>query len=143
MTGRVLHREISGGQCRANVTADLGITSNHKDTAYRHAPWRSNLKSVAGIRERLSVGGALLHRRQRQRLLEERQRLVVVGAQQAAHAEVVQTEQLPVLVAAISSNLGQPFWAGIGEDKEKKWRQISQALELVVRELVSSSSKPV
>jgi hypothetical protein len=52
-------------------------------------------------------------------------------------------DQLPVLVAAISSNLGQPFWTGKGEDKEKLWRQISQALELVVRDLVSSSSKPV
>lgn len=50
-------------------------------------------------------------------------------------------DQLPVLVAALSSNLGQPFWSKKGEDKAKYWGQISQALELVVRDLVSSSSK--
>ncbi len=50
-------------------------------------------------------------------------------------------DQLPVLVAAISSNLGEPFWSKKGEDKEKRWRQLSQALELVVRDLLSSSSK--
>jgi hypothetical protein len=49
-------------------------------------------------------------------------------------------DQLPVLVAAMSSNLGEPFWSK-GEDKEKIWRQINHALELVVRDLVSSSSK--
>jgi hypothetical protein len=50
-------------------------------------------------------------------------------------------DQLPVLVAAVSSNLGEPFWHKEGEKKEKYWRQISQALELVVRDLVTSSSK--
>ncbi|MFL6417381.1 MAG: SIR2 family protein [Bryobacteraceae bacterium] len=56
---------------------------------------------------------------------------------------ILQTpDQLPVLVAAISSNLGEPFWTNKGEETENKRHQISQALELVVRELVSSSSKP-
>lgn len=50
-------------------------------------------------------------------------------------------DQLPVLVVAISSNLGEPFWTRKGEEKENRWRQISQSLELVVRDLVSSSSK--
>lgn len=55
-------------------------------------------------------------------------------------APILETpDQLPVLVAAISSNLGQPFWSKQGEYKEKYWRQIRQALELLVRELVTPS----
>ena len=56
-------------------------------------------------------------------------------------APILETpDQLPVLVAAVSSNVGEPFWAK-GEEKGKRWRQVNQALELVVRDLVSSSSK--
>jgi hypothetical protein len=47
-------------------------------------------------------------------------------------------DRLPILVAAISSNMGAPFWTRFGEQKEKDWAQLSKALELAVRDLVSS-----